>query len=136
MKYIGWIVSLILLAGVFAAYKTQYVPIKRDIDKLEKEIAMWEDVLKNEKGLIGDRNRFPLDRFFKNNKLTPYGEVEILRKFSMEYKNLELYVSAPRALDRAADIMRFLDEQRIEYRILRCIVVIDSVERFEYKFSK
>ncbi len=136
MKYIGWIVSFILLIGVFVVYKTQYVSMKTDIDKLGKEIAMWENVLKGEKGLIGDRNRFPSDRFFKNNKLTPYGEVDILRKFSMEYKNLELYISAPRALDRAADILRFLDEQRIVYKTLRCIVVIDSVQRFEYKFSK
>jgi len=62
--------------------------------------------------------------------------VEILRRFVLEYKNLELYISAPRALDRAADVMRFLDEQKIEYKTLRCIVVIDSAERFEYKFSK
>jgi hypothetical protein len=136
MKYIGWIVSIILLIGLYAAYRTQYVPIKRDINKLEKEIAMWENVLKGEKGLIGDRNRFPSDRFFQNNKLTAYGEVEILRRFVLDYKNLELYISAPRALDRAADVMRFLDEQRIEYKTMRCIVVIDSAERFEYKFSK
>jgi hypothetical protein len=136
MKYIGWIVSIILLVGLYAAYRTQYVPIRRDINKLEKEIAMWENVLKGEKGLIGDRNRFPSDRFFQNNKLTPYGEVEILRRFVLDYKNLELYISAPRALDRAADVMRFLDEQRIEYKTMRCIVVIDSAERFEYKFSK
>ena len=102
----------------------------------EKEIAMWENVLKGEKGLIGERIRFPSDRFFQNNKLTPYGEVEILRKFVFDYKSLELYISAPRALDRAADVMRFLDEQRIEYKTLRCVVVIDSAERFEYKFSK
>lgn len=136
MKYIGWIISFIMLIGGYVAYQTQYVPMKRDINKLAKEIAMWENVLKGEKGLIGDRNRFPSERFFQNNKLTPYGEVEILRKFVMEYKNLELYISAPRALDRAADVFRFLDEQRIEYKTLRCIVVIDSAERFEYKFSK
>ena len=136
MKYIGWIISIILLIGLYAAYRTQYVPIKKDISRLEKEIAMWENVLKGEKGLVGERSRFPSDRFFQNNKLTPYGEVEILRRFTLDYKNLELYISAPRALDRAADVMRFLDEQRIEYKTLRCIVVIDSAERFEYKFSK
>jgi hypothetical protein len=136
MKYIGWIISIILVIGLYAAYRTQYVPIKKDINKLEKEIAMWENVLKGEQGLSGDRSRFPTDRFFQNNKLTPYGEVEILRRFVLEYKNLELYISAPRALDRAADVMRFLDEQKIEYKTLRCIVVIDSAERFEYKFSK
>ncbi|MGB3341917.1 MAG: hypothetical protein WBB37_10600 [bacterium] len=136
MKYIGWIVSIILVIGSYAAYRTQYVPIKRDINRLEKEIAMWENVLKGEKGLTGDGNRFPSDRFFQNNKLTPYGEVEIIRRFVLDYKNLELYISAPRALDRAADVMRFLDEQRIEYKTLRCIVVIDSAERFEYKFIK
>jgi len=136
MKYIGWIVCIVLVIGFYAAYRTQYVPIKRDINRLEKEIAMWENVLKGEKGLIGDRNRFPSDRFFQKNKLTPYGEVEILRRFVLDYRNLELYISAPRALDRAADVMRFLDEQRIEYKTLRCIVVIDSAERFEYKFSK
>lgn len=136
MKYIGWIISVILIIGFYIAYTTQYVPLRKDIKRLEKEIAMWENVLKGEKGLIGERNRFPSDRFFQNNELTPYGEVEILRKFVFDYKNLELYISAPRALDRAADVLRFLDEQRIEYKTLRCIVVIDSIERFEYKFSK
>lgn len=136
MKYIGWIISVVLIVGLYIAYITQYVPIKKDVNRLEKEIAMWENVLKGEKGLIGERNRFPSDRFFQDNKLTPYGEVEILREFIFDYKNLELYISAPHALKRAADVMRFMDEQRIEYKTLRCIVVIDSAERFEYKFSK
>jgi hypothetical protein len=136
MKYIGWIISVILIIAFIYVYRVQYMPLKDDIDKLEEEITMWENVLKGEKGLSGDRKRFTPERFFKNNKLTPYGEVEILRKFDLHQKSLELYISAPKALTRAEDVLRFLTEQRIVYKDLTCIVVIDSVERFEYKFSK
>jgi hypothetical protein len=136
MKYLGWIISLILIITAIVFYKTHYLPLREDINRLEKEIAMWENVLKGEKGLSGDRNRFATDRFFKDNKLTPYGEVEILRKFSAQYKALEIYVSAPKALKRAQDVLRFLAEQNLAYLEMRCIVVIDSLGKFEYKFTK
>lgn len=136
MKYLGWIITIILILAFCFTYKTQYLPLKEDINKLEKEIAMWENVLKGEKGMSGDRNRFATERFFKDNKLTPYGEVEILRKFDTHYKGVELYISAPKAFKRAKDVLRFLSDQRIIYKTLSCIVVIDSIERFEYKFVK
>lgn len=136
MKYIGWIISLILVVSFYILYKAQYAPMADEITKLEKEIAMWENVLKGEKGLTGDRYRFATDRFFKEDRLTPYGEVEILRKFELGYAGVDLYISAPNALARATDVISFLSSQRIGYKSISCIVVIDSVERFEYKFSK
>ena len=136
MKYLGWMISLILTFVFYIGYQTQYAPLKRDVHKLEKEIAMWENVLKGEKGLSGNRNRFTTERFFEKNKLTPYAEVDILRKFELHHKGLELYISAPKALERAKDVLRFLAEQRIEYQYLRCIAVIDSVEEFEYRYIK
>jgi len=136
MKYLGWIISIVLIIAFCVIYRTQYVPVKNDILELEKEIAMWENVLKDEKGLTGDRFRFATDRFFKNNRLTPYGEVEILRKFDPHNKGLEIYLSAPRAFVRAKDVLTFLSDQRITFKRFTCIVEIDSIERFEYKFVK
>jgi len=136
MKYLGWIISVLLIIAVYYAYRTHYLPLKEDIDKLEDEITMWENVLRGEKGISGDRHRFAPERFFKDDKLTPYAEVEILRRFDILHKGIELYISAPKALTRAEDVLRFLAEQKIEYKNLSCIVVIDSVERFEYKFVK
>jgi hypothetical protein len=116
MKYLGWTISLLLAAGLFYTYRTRYLPLKHDIDELKQEISMWEDVLKGEKGVKGERESFPTDRFFADDKLTPFAEVEILR--------------------RAGDVIRFLAEQHIKYRNLSLYVAIDSTERFEYKFIK
>ncbi len=136
MKHLGWIISILLIIAFYYTYRTKHIPLRQDIKKLENEITMWENVLKGEKGLIGDRNRFATERFFENDELTAYGEVEILRKFDTRYKGIELYISAPRAFRRAKDVLGFLADQRITYKQLSCIVVIDSTERFEYKFVK
>ncbi len=136
MKYLGWIISIVLIAVFAFVYQTRYRPLKRDIDKLESEIEMWESVLKGEKGLTGDRNRFPVERFFEGNRLTPYAEVEMLRRFDPGYKGIEIYVSAYHPLERAREIVRFFAEQRIEYRQSRITIEADSIERFEYKFMK
>ena len=135
MRYFGWILSLILAVGFYVAYTTQYRPLRNDVEELQKEIDMWEKVLKNEKGLTGDRNRFATERFFKNDVLTPYGEVEILRKFDLTQKGVEIYISAPNAFQRTQSVMKFLHEQRLLYKIVNCIAEIDSLERFEYKFT-
>ncbi len=136
MKYLGWIVSILLAAGLFYTYRTRYVPLKQDIEELRQEISMWEGVLKGEKGVKGERQSFPTDRFFADNKLTPFAEVEILRKFDMRDKGIEIYITAPGAFSRAADFISFLAEQHIKYRNLSLYVAVDSIERFEYKFIK
>ena len=136
MKYLGWLLSIILMVAFYYTYKTQYLPLKKDISKLEEEIAMWENVLKGEKGMLGDGNRFAIERFFQNDSLTPYAEVEILRRFDIHNKGIEIYISAPHALTRAKDVMNFLAEQKIEYQNMSFIIVTDSIERFEYKFVK
>jgi hypothetical protein len=136
MKYIGWILALALLATTVFLYRAKYVPLKKSVDKLGEEIAMWEEVVKGQKGISGDRYRFPAERFFENDKLTPYAEVDIIRNFDPHYQGLEIYLTAPNALARAQDVMRFLQEQRLEYRSMYVLAVIDSLERFEYKFTK
>lgn len=136
MKYWGWIIAIISVIVAYYIYRAKYIPLKNSIAKLEQEIVMWEEVLKGEKGLGGDRNRFPSDRFFQNDKLTPYAEVEILRRFDLHYKGIEIYISAPNALTRAKDLLRFLDEQEINYQNLYFIAVLDSIEKFEYKYTK
>jgi hypothetical protein len=136
MKYLGWTISLLLAAGLFYTYRTRYLPLKHDIDELKQEISMWEDVLKGEKGVKGERESFPTDRFFADDKLTPFAEVEILRRFDMHAKGIEIYITAPGAFSRAGDVIRFLAEQHIKYRNLSLYVAIDSTERFEYKFIK
>jgi hypothetical protein len=136
MRYLGWIISMFLAAGLYYTYQTKYLPLKKDVKELREEISMWEDVLKGEKGVKGERQRFPTDRFFQNDKLTPFAEVEILRRFDMRNRGIELYVTAPNAFTRAGDIMRFFAEQRIKYRNLSLYAAVDSVERFEYMFIK
>jgi hypothetical protein len=135
MRYLGWIISLILAVGFYIAYTTQYRPMRSDVEELQKEIAMWENMLKNEKGLSGDRNRFATERFFQNDKLTPYGEVEILRRFDLTQKGVEMYISAPNAFQRAQSVMQFLHDQRLLYKDIMCLAEIDSIERFEYRFT-
>lgn len=136
MKVLGWIICIVLIGIFFVAYRTQYVPLRHNVEKLNQEIAMWENVLKGEKGLKGDRYRFPTERFFEEDVLTPYGEVEILRSFDTSYRGLELLISAPRAFKRASSVISFLSDQRITFKEFSCIVVIDSLEKFEYKFTK
>lgn len=136
MKYLGWVISIILVVGLFYTYRTRYLPLKQDIDELRQEISMWEGVLKGEKGVKGERQSFPTDRFFAGDKMTPFAEVEILRRFDMRDKGIEVYITAPGAFSRAADFISFLAEQHIKYRNLSLYVAIDSVERFEYKFIK
>lgn len=136
MKYLGWIISIILIIVFYYTYRTQYLPLKNDLDKFEEEITMWENVLKGEKGMGGNRNRLAVDRVFEDDNLSPYGEVEILRKFDLNYKGLEIYISAPNALTRTKNVIKFLAEQKLRYHNFSCIVVIDSVERFEYKLVK
>lgn len=136
MKYIPWIIILVLLIVAYSFYKTQYLPIKKSTDKLTDEIKMWEEMVKSEKGIHGDFERLPAEKFFENDKLTPYGEVEIMRRFERHYKGIEIYISAPNALKRMADLLRFLNEQRIDYYTIYCTAVIDSIERFDYKYTK
>jgi hypothetical protein len=136
MKYLGWLLSILLLAAVFYAYRTRYLPLTSDVAQLREEISMWEEVLKGEKGVKGERQRFSIDRFFEDDKLTPFAEVEILRKFDMRNRGIEIYLTAPNAFKRAGDLLRFFTEQHIKYRSLSMYVVVDSVERFEYKFIK
>ena len=136
MRYLGWIVSLAIAIVFLIAYKTQYVPLSQDVRKLESEISMWETVLKDEKGWTGERNRFSVERFFDGNRLSPYAEVEMLRRLTPEYKGIEIYISAPDALTRAHDVVRFFAEQRIGYKTIYCVIDTDSLERFEYKFVK
>ncbi|UCF70428.1 MAG: hypothetical protein JSW49_09570 [candidate division WOR-3 bacterium] len=136
MRYFGWIISILLAAALYYVYQTRYLPLKRDVRELREEISMWEDVLKGEKGVKSERQRFPTERFFENDKLTPFAEVEILRRFDMRKRGIELYVTAPHAFVRAGDIMRFFAEQRISYRNLSLYAAVDSVERFEYMFIK
>jgi hypothetical protein len=134
MKYLGWIIVIILVIGFIYLYHTKYVPLKHDIGELGQEISMWQDVLEGEKTIKGDKQSFPSDRFFTEDKLTPYAEVEILRRFDMRNKGIEIYISAPRAFARAAELLAFFAEQHIRYRNLSMYVAIDSTERFEYKF--
>lgn len=136
MKYLGWIIALFFAVGFIYFYRVRYAPLKNNVNKLEQEIQMWEEVLKGQQGLTGDRYRFPVDRFFKDDRLTPYAEIDILRNFDPHFLNLELYLSAPAAHRRAEDVMRFLNEQHIVYRSLYLQSVIDSSERFEYKLTK
>ena len=136
MKYLGWIVSILLAASMYYTYRTKYLPIKEDVHELREEISMWEDVLKGEKGIKGERQRFATDRFFADDRLTPFAEVEILRKFDRRSKGIEIYLTAPKAFTRAGDVLRFLAEQHISYKNLSLFVVTDSIERFEYKFIK
>ena len=136
MKVFGWILSALLIVAIFIVYKVHYEPLREDVGKLNQEIAMWENILKGEKGLKGDRYRFPTDRFFEDDNLTPYGEVEILRNFDTSYRGLELYVSSPRAYRRAKSVLSFMSDQRITFREFACFVVIDSLEKFEYKFTQ
>jgi hypothetical protein len=136
MKYLGWIIAIFLVAAIVYTYRTEYAPLKKDVIELREEISMWEDVLRGEQGVKGERQRFAIDRFFDNGKLTPFAEVEILRKFDLRNRGVEIYLTAPNAFARASDLLRFFTEQRISYRNLAMYVVVDSVERFEYKFVK
>lgn len=136
MKYIGWIVCCLLAAGGYYAYRTQYLPLKNDVRGLREEIYMWEEVVKGDKGVRGERERFATDRFFDDDKLTPFAEVELLRRFDMRDRGIEIYITAPGAFKRAGDLLRFFTEQHIRYRNLSFFVMVDSVERFEYTFIK
>ncbi|KPK63952.1 hypothetical protein AMJ83_04575 [candidate division WOR_3 bacterium SM23_42] len=136
MKYLGWILSILLAVGMYYTYRTKYLPLMEDVSELREEISMWEDVLKGEKGIKGERQRFTTERFFTGDRLTPFAEVEILRKFDMRNKGIEIYLTAPKAFTRAGDLLRFLAEQHINYKNLSLFVVVDSTERFEYKFIK
>lgn len=136
MKYLGWIIAGLVTAALLYCYQAHYRPLRANVATLEREIAMWEEVLRDEQGLSGDRNRFPPDRFFEQDRLTPYAEVEILRRFDLHNKGIEIYVSAPHAIARAQDILRFLNEQHISYGLLHLHAEMDSVERFEYKYIK
>ncbi len=136
MKYLGWILSILLVAGMYYMYRTRYLPLKEDVEELQQEISMWEGVLKGEKGVKGERQRFATERFFAGDKLTPFAEVEILRKFDMRNKGIEIYITAPNAFTRAGDLLTFLAEQHIKYRSLSLFIAVDTVERFEYKFIK
>lgn len=136
MRFIGWIIALISVLLLYFVYTTQYQPLKKKVTRLEEEIEMWEQTIKGQKEIGGDKNRFPSERFFVDDALTPYGEVEILRQFDRSYKGIEIYISAPNALNRASDLLRFLKEQRIVYQNMRIIAVNDSIERFEYKYTK
>ena len=136
MKYLGWILCILLVAGMYYAYRTRYMPLKEDVSELREEISMWEEVLKGEKGIKGERQRFASERFFTADKLTPFAEVEIIRKFDRRNKGIEIYLTAPNAFTRAGEVLRFLAEQHISYKNLSLFVVVDSTERFEYKFIK
>ncbi|MCX7995347.1 MAG: hypothetical protein N3A65_06215 [candidate division WOR-3 bacterium] len=136
MKYIPWILLIIFIIAGYVFYKTEYLPLKNSTDKLKDEIKMWEETIKSEKGIRGDFERLPVEKFFQDDKLTPYGEVEIMRRFDRQYQGVEIYISAPRALKRLADLLRFLDEQRLDYRSMYFTAVIDSIERFDYKYTK
>ncbi|UCG30807.1 MAG: hypothetical protein JSV53_02730 [candidate division WOR-3 bacterium] len=136
MKYIGWIIAILLFALLLYTYRTKYAPLQKDVTELREEISMWEDVLRGEKGVKGERQRFATDRFFDNDKLTPFAEVEILRKFDMRNRGIEIYLTAPNAFTRAGDLLRFFSEQHIKYRNLSLYAAVDSIERFEYKFIK
>lgn len=136
MKYFSLIIIIILIAIGYYFYSAHYLPLKHNTNKLKEEIKMWEETIKNQKGMRGDFEKLPANKFFQNDKLTPYGEVEIMRRFDRHYKGIEIYISAPNALKRMADLLRFFDEQKIDYLTIYCTAEIDSIERFDYKYTK
>ncbi len=136
MKYISIIVIIALVIFGYYFYQGQYKPLRKNIERLQEEIKMWEETIRSEKGIRGDFEQFPVEKFFQNDKLTPYGEVEIMRRFDRHYKGIEIYISAPNAMKRMADVLRFLNEQRIDYLTIYCTATIDTVERFDYKYTK
>ena len=136
MKYIGWIFALLAVAALVFFYSSKYAPLKKSINRLEQEIKLWEETLRGERTLTGDVNRFPPEKFFSDDNLTAYAEVEILRRFDRRHEGIDIYISAPNALARMEDLLRFLDEQKIDYLKIYCIAAIDSIERFEYKYTK
>ncbi len=136
MKYISWIIIIILIFFGYHLYKTQYLPLKSSTDRLKQEIKMWEETIKGEKGIRGDFERLPPEKFFEDDKLTPYGEVEIIRRFDRHYKGIEIYISAPKALKRTAELLKFMNEQRLDYMMMYFTAAIDSIERFDYKYTK
>lgn len=136
MKYVSLIIIIMLLLGGYYFYRVQYLSLKQTTDKLKEEIKMWEETIKNQKGIRGDFEKLPANKFFQNDKLTPYGEVEIMRRFDRHYKGVEIYISAPNAIKRMADLLRFFDEQKIDYLTIYCTAEIDSIERFDYKYTK
>jgi len=136
MKYISWVIIFILLILGYYFYRTQYLPVKNSTDKLKEEIKMWEETIKSEKGIRGDFEHLPANKFFEDDRLTPYGEVEIMRRFDRHYKGIEIYISAPNALKRMAELLKFLQEQRLDYMSMYFTAVIDSIERFDYKYTK
>jgi|UniRef100_A0A7V3VU32 hypothetical protein len=136
MKYIPWIIIFILILGGYYFYKNNYLPLHRTNERLEEEIQMWEETVKGEKGIRGDYERLPVEKLFENDKLTPYGEIEIMRRFDRHYKGIEIYISAPNALARLAEVLRFLNEQKLDYATMNLTGVVDSIERFGYKYIK
>ncbi|MGQ9702320.1 MAG: hypothetical protein ACUVQ3_06970 [bacterium] len=136
MKYLALIIIIILVAFGYYFYSVHYLPLKQNTDKLKEEIKMWEETVKNQKGIRGDFEQLPANKFFQDDQLTPYGEVEIMRRFDRHYKGIEIYISAPNALKRMADLLRFLNEQKIDYQTIYCTAEIDSIERFDYKYTK
>ncbi|MEO0137289.1 MAG: hypothetical protein ABIL39_05445 [candidate division WOR-3 bacterium] len=136
MRYIPWILLVIFIIFGYLFYRTQYLPVKNSTDRLKEEIKMWEETIKSEKGIRSDFERLPVEKLFQDDKLTPYGEVEIMRQFDRRYQGIEIYISAPNALKRLADLLRFMHEQRLAYRSMYFTAVIDSIERFDYKYTK
>lgn len=125
MRYLGWILFILLLILDIWFYRFHYRHLHNDIVSLRREIAMWEDLLEKEKNARQTETRFSFDmeKFFASDadRLSPYGEIELARILgSMKNKRVVLLVYCNNPARYTASITKFISDQKlpmIDFRI-------------------
>lgn len=118
MKYLGWILLLLLLAINLWFYRFHYRNLRADIQSLKREIQMWEELLEKEKDARQKETRFsfPMEKFFAADadKLSSYGEIELARILnSLKGKRIEMLVYCRNPARYTSSITKFIADQNL-----------------------
>jgi len=118
MRYLGWILLLLLLIFGLWFYRFHYRNLHADIQSLRREIKMWEELLDKEKNARQKETRFsfPMEKFFASDadKLSSYGEIELARILNtLKDKRIELLVYCRNPARYTSSITKFIADQNL-----------------------
>ncbi len=124
MRYIGWIILIVVIIFNVWFYKYRYQNMHRDIAELKREISMWEELMAKEKNAREGETKFTftMAKFFESNgeKLSPYGEIELSRILkALKDKRVEIIIYSENPTRYLVQILKFISEQNLSLNDFR-----------------
>lgn len=136
MRYLGWILLVLLMIFDVWFYRYQHRILYQDVQSLKKEIKMWQELMEKEKNARHAESKFsfPTEKFFESDldKLTPYGEIELARILTaLKDKDVDIVIYGQNPVRSVSLLTRFMNEQKFAIKNFRIEGRKQSENRFE-----